>query len=204
MNILESDLGKNALILAEKVKLQKNSIFVDLGVRYGVSSFILLTDSEKNNNYVYGVDLANFVLPEVIQHPRYSLILNDSITTGKEWDAEKKVDILFVDTLHIKEQVLCELYYWYPKLSNNALIVFHDTNWPIDKKDYYKGQYWERPEEAIKDFFELIDLNYEDQNIKVEHYPESWGMTFVQLNNKQKKYGKNVNWEEVLKFYAED
>lgn len=201
MNITESDLGGNALILLEKVKTRKNSTFVDLGVRHGVSSFTLLTDSEKNDNYVYGVDLVNYVLPEIIQHPRYSLILNDSVTAGKEWDSNKKVDILFVDTLHIREQVLCELYYWYPKLSNNALIVFHDTNWPNEKKDYYKGQYWERPEEAIKVFFELTNLNFEDKNIKVEHYPDSWGMTFVQLKNKRKKYGKNVNWDEVLKFH---
>ena len=201
MNIKESDLGNNALILLEKVKTRKNSTFVDLGVRHGVSSFTLLTDSEKNDNYVYGVDLVNSVSPEVIQHPRYSLILNDSVTAGKEWDSNKKVDILFVDTLHIREQVLCELYYWYPKLSNNALIVFHDTNWPNEKKDYYKGQYWERPEEAIKIFFELTDLNFEDKYIKVEHYPDSWGMTFVQLKNKRKKYGKNVNWDEFLKFH---
>lgn len=200
MNIVESDLGNNALILLDKVKSKQNSTFVDLGVRHGVSSFILLTDSEKNNNYVYGVDLVNSVLPAVMQHPRYSLILNDSVTAGREWDATKKVDILFVDTLHIREQVLCELNAWYPHLNNKALIVFHDTNWPIDKKDYYRGQFWERPEEAIKDFFELMDLNYEDKNIKVEHYSESWGMTFVQLKNKRKKYGKNVNWEEVLNF----
>lgn len=201
MNIVESDLGNNSLILLERVKTKQNSIFVDLGVRHGVSSFVLLTDSEKNNNRVYGVDLVDSVLPEVIQHPRYSLILNDSVASGKEWESDKKVDILFVDTLHIKEQVLCELYYWYPKLSNNALIVFHDTNWPIDKNDYYKGKFWERPEEAIKDFFGLGELNYEDKNIKVEHYPESWGMTFVELKNKEKNYGNNVNWEDILKFY---
>lgn len=204
MNIVDTDLGSNAIIFQEKISKIKDGIFVDLGVRYGTSSYIMLLNSDQNNNNVYGIDIHNDVDSNVINNPRYTFIQSDSIQAGKEWDLNNKIDVLFVDTLHIKEHVLGELQVWYPHLKENALVVFHDTNWPEDKRDFYNNQYWDRPEEAVKEFFEVDQLNENNTNLVIEHYPDSWGMTFVQLKNKRKKFGKNVNWDNVLKFYEKD
>jgi cephalosporin hydroxylase len=200
MDIVNSDLGSNADILLQRIENIQNGTLVDLGVRYGVSSYIMLTDSKKNKNRVYGVDLHNLVSSEVINHPNYTFIQSDSIECGKNWTCGE-VDVLFVDTLHIKEQVLCELYYWYPHLKNGSLIIFHDTNWPIDKKDFYNGQYWDRPEEAIKLFFNLDTLQVKDEKIIVDHFEDSWGMTFVHIIKKDDSFGQNIDWDIILKFH---
>ena len=62
-----------------------------------------------------------------------------------------------------------------------------------------------RPDVAITDFFGLPqsirDKNdYEDDNIKIEHYKPSHGMTFVQIKNLDaiKDYKKNIDWEHVF------
>lgn len=198
------DLGLNGERFYNKLKKYKNCKMVDLGVRTGVSSAIMLEDSIVNNNKVFGVDITkDKVNQNVLNHINYTFILDDSVKAGKQWDSGK-IDVLFVDTLHIKEQVLNELYVWMRHLNEHGLVVFHDTNWPDNKRDFYNGKYWDRPEHAIKEYFNLTELNYKDEYLIVENYPESWGMTFVNIINKSPYFGKNVDWVEVLKFCSNE
>ncbi len=193
----DSDLGINVDFLYEQVVKHKNAIFVDLGVREGLSSQILLIESDTNKNEVYGVDVDFTMLNSTLNnHPNYYKILGDSVTIGKIWD--KKIKGLFIDTFHIKEQVLCELYYWYKHLEDDGFIAFHDTNWPESKNDIYGGETWDRVEDAIKIFFNVDKLNYEDEFIRIRNYPESWGMTIVEIKNKKNYYNENINWKEIM------
>lgn len=193
----KTDLGINVYEIYNNVKNKKNKIFVDLGVRYGTSSEVMLINSEIHNNKVIGVDVDNILKDEINNHPNYEFILGDSVTIGRYWD--KKIDGIFIDTLHIKEQVLCELYFWYDHIQNGGFLIFHDTNWPENKNDIYDGVVWDRVEEAIKLFFNISKLDYEDEFIKVTNYPESWGMTIIE-NKKNKNYKKNItNWDEIFR-----
>lgn len=194
----KTDIGSNAEYLYQKVSKYTDSIFVDLGVRSGVSSEIMLINSDINNNQVFGVDIDwGFINPSVNSHPNYNKITGDSSTIGKYWD--KKINGLFVDTFHIKEQVLCELYFWYPHIEEGGFIAFHDTNWPIDKHDVYGGITWGRVEEGVKGFFNINSLNYEDEFIKMVNYPNSWGMTIVEIKKKKNYISEYTNWEDVFK-----
>lgn len=190
-----SDLGINAEELYKRTQVIKNGVLVDLGVRVGDSSSIMLFDSTKNNNIVFGIDV-NQVSAALVDAERYNFIKGDSVTIGKNWTIEK-IDLIFVDTLHIKEQVMCEVYSWLPHLKPDATIVFHDTNWPEGKCDIYGGESWGRVEEGVKEFFGISSLNYEDDFIKVENYPESWGMTFVKLKGKSFN-PSGINWVDVF------
>jgi predicted O-methyltransferase YrrM len=194
-----TDLGNNSIVLKNKLQNITNSTLVDLGVRGGVSSMIMLYQSIDRNNRVFGVDIEKQIDDDLINHPKYTFIYQDSITASKNWNSGK-IDVLFVDTLHIKEQVLLELKHWLPHVKDQGLIVFHDTCWPPDKKDFYANSYWDRPDDGVKEFFILKEMNYEDEFIKVETYPESWDMTFVQLKNKNPEFGTNTNWEKVMTF----
>jgi hypothetical protein len=202
MNNLESlaytDLGPNIYPLFDCVSQFNNSTFVDLGVREGVSSGIMLMNSDVNNNKVFGVDVDKSPLNSyVLNHPQYNFILGDSATIGKQWTGGD-INILFVDTFHIKEQVMIELYYWYPYVAKNGYIVFHDSNWPEGKQDIYGGIGWPRVEEGIKDFFNINEMNYSDDFIDVKTYPESWGMTFVKIKEKKDYISLYNNWEHIF------
>ena len=191
-----SDLGNNVHILYDKTKKINNGILIDLGVRTGVSSETLLINADEKNNKVFGVDVDfSQTAGHVKSNPNYNLIPGDSVTVGKNWD--QKIDFLFVDTFHIKEQVMCELFYWYPCLKIGATIAFHDSNWPEGKHDVYGGIVWDRVEKGIMEFFGINTLTYEDEFIKVENYPDSWGMTFVTIK-KHKDYLTTENWKEIF------
>lgn len=191
-----TDLGNNVYKLYEKASQINNGIFVDLGVRTGVSSEIFLLTSPQNNKTL-GVDVDwSLINPEVISNPNYKQYIGDSVTVGKNLDID--INGLFIDTFHIKEQVMCELYYWYEKIVKGGFIAFHDSNWPKGKRDEYGGIMWGRVEEGIKDFFKIHNLNYEDGFIKSEHYPESWGMTIITIKEKKDYISLSQNWGEIF------
>lgn len=196
--LLNSDLGINVHVLYDNIIDRKNSVFVDLGVRFGSSSEVMLVGSDENNNRVFGIDVDFSNLKDDIKkNKNYTKILGDSVTTGKNWFGY--VDVLFIDTFHIKEQVLSELYFWYPHMREGGSIFFHDTNWPEDKFDFYGGINWPRVEDAIKGFFKTEELNYEDEYIKISNFPESWGMTVVDIKKKKNYISEYKEWGEIFK-----
>ena len=192
-----TDLGVNSKELYDIVSKYNNSTFVDLGVRSGVSSEIMLLSSIENNNQVFGVDVDWSLFNKSLnQYPNYTKILGDSSTVGKYWN--RPINGLFVDTFHIKEQVMTELYFWYPHVLEGGFIAFHDTNWPEGKNDIYGNIIWDRPEDGIKSFFGVDLLNYEDDFIKMKNYPESWGMTIIEIKKKKDYISNFTDWDLVL------
>jgi cephalosporin hydroxylase len=189
-----NDLGPNQEILAQTVdSLGSDRMFVDLGVRSGESSMMMIANASARNNRVHGVDIDSAQVPSYLtNHERYAFILGDSVTIGKHWN-KGSIDLLFIDTCHIKEQVLCELFFWFPHIREGGYVVFHDTAWPKDKHDMYGGIVWERPEEAVKAFFGISSLDQKTEFVESKHYPESWGMTFVQV---KKQFSPQQNFKD--------
>lgn len=201
-----SDLGENTQVLLELVQTKKNSRFMDIGVRGGASSAILSYKSKENNNVVCGCDLnfnPFFSRGRGYVDDDYICYLYDSVTLGKNWD-EDPFDIIFIDTEHSREVVLSELYYWSNHIKENGYFVFHDSHWEVPGiviDDIPQ----ERVDVAITDFFGLPKsvremTQYEDENIRLEHYTPSHGMTFVQIKNLDaiEKFKSNVDWEKVF------
>lgn len=197
-----SDLGINANRLSDFIATKKNSIFVDIGVRDGFSSGIMGINSKKNGNKVYGVDVNfNNLKTPLIEDAEYYQLEGDSSTIGKyaEIDDLKQVDVIFVDSLHVKQQVLCELFYWVPRLKNGGTVVFHDSHWAEGQYAVINDKSWARVDEAIVQYFGLGSLeDYEDDNLKVVCYPESYGMTFITVNDVNKIESTVPNWSQVF------
>jgi hypothetical protein len=170
-----NDLGVNAWIFADLVKTYKNARFMDLGVRLGASSAIMSINADDNNNQVCGCDLKFEGFERTgarFVQPNYMCYMADSV---------------FHDThsiAHSGEDNVIDEY------------TYGDTIGGVKVK---------RPDVAITDFFGLSEsirdrTEYEDDNIKIEHYKPSHGMTFVQIKNLDaiKEYKKNIDWEHVF------
>jgi SAM-dependent methyltransferase len=199
-NYIKSDIGlENALNIYNITQgMGYDNIFVDLGVWHGFTSHLLLLNSLSKNNLVFGVDVKfDDTDPSVLDHSNFTKLLGDSSTIGKNWN-NGPISFLFIDTLHVKEQVLCELYHWYDHVREGGLIVFHDTSWPADKFDNYWDINWQRPEEAIKIFFGINSLIHEDDYIQVISNNVSNGMTFVVIKKKFPYKERINNWREIF------
>ena len=198
-----SDLGENAYKMAEFLSDKRDSVFVDIGVRDGYSSGILSIAAAERNNTVYGIDVNfNAFKTELVDEHRYLQLEGDSSTIGKyvEIDDLDKVDFLFVDSLHTREQVLCELYYWVPRMTQGSTVAFHDSHWPDGKKDTSGGREWNRVDDAIREFFGLDVLeDVETDEFSVKCHPASWGMTFITMNDPKVFKNHVTDWESVFK-----
>ena len=158
----------------------KNSILVDIGVCEGASSSVMGKTVVENNNQIFGIDP---IQPRynVAQAANYTYIKDDSVLIGRNWD-KGQTGLVFFDSVHAKEQVLCELFYWWELMKVGGTGVFHDTSWSgyIHKPghdcagkltgnsgkgyDTYGGINWETPDKAVDEFFN-ISLDCPDRNI---------------------------------------
>jgi predicted O-methyltransferase YrrM len=194
-----TNLGENARELYKIVQLFTNAMFVDLGVKTGNSSEILLMNAYENNNHVYGIDVDFSMLsPYISCNQNYIPLYGDSVTIGEKWI--RPIDLIFIDTLHVKEQTLMELLFWYPNVKEGGYIILHDTNWESTKHDNYGDIVWDTVDLAILKFFQIQNLNYNDEFIEVIHYPKYNGMTFIKIK-KKKDYAKNISeedWQNII------
>lgn len=168
---MNDDLGPNKKRLFEVASTaQPGDVLVDLGVREGASSFTMLEATAKQHCPVIGVDPAPcpFQLPDY-----YYYMQTDSVSAAAEIPGP--LFIVFFDTLHIKQQVMAELFHFWTKIRVGGWAVFHDSEWPPGKYDEYINITWPQVIDGINAFF--ADAG---EHVSRTHYPESWGMTFVQ------------------------
>lgn len=196
------DLGINGLRLFNLIEPYTNLVCVDLGVRHGASSAILSYRAEEKNNHIFGCDITFKVLDDLYDRSfKYHKVAADSVTLGKMW-REGPIDLVFVDTLHVREQVLAEMYFWIDYIKPNGFFVFHDTEWEDGVFEIHDGKETKTVNHAVMDFFGLKELpsTYEDEHIALRHYKESYGMTFVQIKDVSyiPEYKKNIDWKEVF------
>jgi cephalosporin hydroxylase len=216
INLKDGELGHNISKLIEiRDSFGSNNFFVDIGVEGGKSSRILLDDAIAKNNYVCGIDpIRDPGISDILQNPNYIFLQKDSVVSGRDWSFARP-NIVFVDSIHAKEQVMMELRYWWDLLNVNGWVVFHDTQWEgyihkanhscAGKKpgnsglgyDFYAGVAWATPDKAVKEFFKLESLDYEDEFIKSIHMPDSLGMTFIHKKKDKDFKALTENWEEI-------
>jgi predicted O-methyltransferase YrrM len=179
LNLINTEFGPvSTQRFYEEVNEIKNGTLVELGVYMGASSRLLIDKCIENNNKIIGIDpIPHFTS----SNPNYHYWKADSVQVGKEWD-KGEVDLVFFDSVHAKEQVLCELYYWWSLIKEGGKAIFHDTSWKdyVHKEghscagkltgntalgyDTYGGIDWDTPDKAVKEFFG-IEINIPERDI---------------------------------------
>ena len=170
-------------------------VFVDMGVRDGVSSNALVSAARLTGGHVYGIDWTQVNEKNVpLDDERYTFLKAESVDTGKNWSYSNP-DLVFVDTCHVESYTLCELYYWWDLLNVGGLMAFHDTAWPEGKHDHACGKDWPRVEDALFKFFNINSLDYEDEHISSGHFPNDKGMTCISKKDDFDFKSNIDNWE---------
>ncbi len=184
----DDDLGPNKQRLIEVASTAlPDDVLVDLGVRYGASSAAMLFATLDQGCKVIGVDPDRQMFGYHI--PRYTYLQTDSVSAAEQIPAP--IYLCFFDTLHIKQQVMAELFHYWPKIRVGGWAVFHDSEWG-EKRDHYLGQDWPPVMDGIEAFFgypiskvpKLLPSELgaygRTRNFTFEHYSDSYGMTFIQ------------------------
>ena len=178
-----------------KVLEFKPKNIVELGVCGGESSMIFNYINEEISSNIVGIDVNQcdysfmkngifYKANDIIFHEFYSSLYG------------KNIDVLFIDTSNYYEHTIQEIHYWFPLLSDKALVIFHDTNLNISymRKNGTYGVGWDNQRgiiRAIEDFFgtqfnEKEEFHYsckkDGVSWKVSHEPFCNGLTLLYKN----------------------
>lgn len=185
------DIGVNGERLAQRIRnLPFPSLtLVDVGVRDGTSSTIMLEATSTRAAWVIGIDASE--IPAALKaNPRYRAIEStDSVTALSEM--REPVHCCWIDTLHCAHQAAAELYFLWPLMPVGALIGLHDTAWGEGKCDHYCDRDWPTVDRATDWLFE--SRHY----CEVRHHVESWGTTFI-TKTKEVALESRVPWSEIF------
>jgi len=123
-----SDIQDHLLRLYDlTVKLSREKVVVELGVRWGDSTTALLAAVNDSGGHLYSVDLlppSGGATAYLQTEPNWTFILGDDLNVVETWD--KAIDHLFIDTAHTFEHTLSELTKWGKWVKVEGIITLHD------------------------------------------------------------------------------
>ncbi len=80
----------------------------------------------------------------------FSQLIQSTFDEGVNYFSNSSIDLLHIDGLHTYEAVKHDFNTWSPKLSNRAIVVFHDTN--ERRGDFGVWKFWEEIEAKYPSF----------------------------------------------------
>lgn len=168
---------------------------VELGVRGGESSKMFNYVNEEIDSKIVGVDVDDcdysfvkngtfYKVSDTIFHAFYNSMYGSNI------------DVLFIDTSHYYDHTVQEIKFWFPLLSQKALVIFHDTNLNNEyvRKNRTKGVGWDNQRGVIRAIEEYFNTQFDEtQNFtyttelhgyswRISHEPLCNGLTLVYKN----------------------
>lgn len=139
------------------IQKKQPKIFVELGTHTGASffSFCDAILQEKFPTKAYAVDTwqgdphAGFYDAEVFNrvkfrnevYQQFSTLLRMEFDTAISHFEEKSIELLHIDGLHTYEAVKHDFETWLPKLSQGAIVLFHDTQ--VIERGFGVKRFWE-------------------------------------------------------------
>lgn len=144
-----------AFYLVEKLR---PSVIVELGTHTG-NSFFSFCQAVKNvglNSKVFAIDLwtgdphAGFYNNEIYedvhsyqqsQYPKIGYLIKKDFNEAVKDFIDESIDCLHIDGLHTYEAVKNDFETWLPKLKNDAIVLFHDTN--VFREGFGVHQFWD-------------------------------------------------------------
>ena len=149
------------------VELLRPKVMVELGVHIGTSyfSFCQAVKILNIDATCYGVDTwkgdehSGFYEEEVFgkvtghnaqEYSRFSTLIRSTFDEAKDYFIDGSIDLLHIDGLHTYEAVKHDFENWLPKLTTDALVLFHDIN--VRERNFGVFKLWEELKQQYRHF----------------------------------------------------
>ena len=173
-----TDITEHLLTIFDECLKIKPKVIVELGIRGGDSTRVLERIATIFSSDFTSVDIS----PNCYQssYNQWKYIVSDSankLMVNKVF-ANKKIDVLFIDTSHLYMQTLNELEMYTPLMNKESVMIFHDT---------FSANTDSRVGQAIEFYFKLEhqdwskDFTIDDERFLLKNYSNNNGMAFIWL-----------------------
>lgn len=170
-------------------------LIVELGVGDGESTFVLERVAKLWSSKLISVDIAD--CKKVSSYRQRIFVQQDDIEFAKEFEnwcrgshIEPPIDILFIDTSHLFEHTYQEIQSWFPFLSDDSKVLFHDTNLKdiYFRKDGTTARGWDNERGVIRAIEKYFNQPFNEQEDFIEinngwlikHYAHCNGFTILE------------------------
>ena len=168
-NSLQTDLTVHEMYTLNLLAKSKSGTFVEIGSYLGASTIAIADainntqdsklyciDTWKNDAMTEGNRDTYHEFEKNINKYKNKIIPCKGLSKDMSKIVNEKVNLLFIDGDHSYEGVKTDVQYWFPKLDDESIVIFHDSGWaegvqriikeevsPISKHEYYlKNLYW--------------------------------------------------------------
>ena len=110
-------------------------VILEFGVRHGQSTEFFLNICEKNNGFLYSVDIDNSSKKFDSEKWKFIHGRDDNFKLVESY-IPKKIDLIYIDSFHDAEHVAKIFFHYYPFLKVNGHLIIDDVSWlPYSKKN---------------------------------------------------------------------
>ena len=160
-----------------------NPIILELGVQKGRSTKKFLEICEKNNGELFSIDIDN--CSDISENKRWNFFQtrddNFQFIISK---ISKKIDVLFIDSLHEADHVKKLIYGYYPILKKNGYIFIDDiSHLPYLKTEPRNNFYCEiNNKETFDTLLSIYSKNYNNFDLNFSFV--SSGLAIIKKKNR--------------------
>jgi predicted O-methyltransferase YrrM len=165
-----SDIYQHLPTFVDLVDELRAKHVVELGTRTGVSTVAWLYGLERTGGRLTSVDID--AKPAIGEFDHWTFIQGDDLDPDVVAQLPDEVDVVFIDTSHLYEQTLRELYLYRWLVRPGGVIVCHDTELPQPEGAAPRPRFPVKT--AIQEF--VAETGFEWVNV-----PYCWGLGIIRI-----------------------
>jgi cephalosporin hydroxylase len=192
-------IGDHLCTIFADLMANRPSLIVELGTRGGESTRTILAAARHLHARLLSIDVnpcGDLDLPPKLGES-WTFVQADDVDFGRAgfvpWCASRRIEpaigALFIDTSHHYEHTAREIQTWFPYVSADGIVLFHDTNMGrlYRRLDNTLGRGWDNDRGVIRAIEEYLNRSFDEtktfvdvaDNWLVRHYPYSSGLTLL-------------------------
>ena len=110
-------------------------VILEFGVRHGLSTKLFLETCEKNDGFLYSVDIDDSSKKFQSKNWKFIHGRDDNFQLVESF-IPNKIDLIYIDSFHDAEHVAKIFFHYYPFLKDNGCLIIDDVSWlPYTKKN---------------------------------------------------------------------
>jgi predicted O-methyltransferase YrrM len=167
-------------------------VILEFGVRHGQSTEFFLNICEKNNGFLYSVDIDDTSKKFNSEKWKFIHGRDDNFKLVESY-IPKKIDLIYIDSFHDAEHVAKIFFHYYPFLKDNGCLIIDDVSWlPYSKKN--ERDNFNSEINNHETFFKILDIyNNNTKNFDLSFNFKSSGMAkIIKKNEKNLLISKKV------------
>ena len=176
----------------DKIKNLKNPIILEFGVQRGQSTKRFLDLINRRGGKLYSIDIDD--CSKILKNKKWKFIQSrDDNFKFIEKNIPKKVDVIYLDSLHEAEHVKKMIYHYYKILNKDGFFFIDDICWlPYVNKSWRQNSYAERNNyETFQVLLKIFYANYKNFNLEFT-FVESGYALLRKFNNNKIKLPKKI------------